>query len=289
MLPRLLAFPLLIGLGVLLYTTYFIDSSYGLYMLPVVIGLVFLYILQPQIDWWWYNRNLPDLEKPIQQLLEAKLPYYKNLDTNQRVRFRQRCALYMLANEFIPQGPSFVPEDVKASVAANVIQLTFGQMDYRLSMFERVVIYTIPFPSPQFPENLHSSELFEEDGVLLFSADHLVKGTLECQHYFNVGLYEYAKVFRLTYPEYAYPVEGLNWPVLEKVSGFTEEKVKDYIGLPEIDLFAVGVTYFFCFPKKFQELLPEVSQQLQLIFNQNPAQENNPVINMDKIGKDGNS
>ncbi|MEM9824239.1 MAG: hypothetical protein AAF985_24355 [Bacteroidota bacterium] len=287
MLPRLLAFPFLVALGVLLYLTYFIDSGYGIYMLPVVIALVFLYILQPQIDWWWYNRNLPDLEEPMQRLLAAKLPYYKKLDKDQQLRFRQRCALYLLANDFIPQGPKVVPEDIKGLLAANVVQLTFGQMDYRLSMFERVVIYTIPFPSPQYPEHLHSSELFAEDGVLLFTADHLVKGTLENQRYFNVGLYEYAKVFRLSYPKYAYPVEGLSWEALEKVSGFITQKVKDYVGLPELDILAVAIVYFFCFPTRFRTNFPEVSQQLQVIFNQDPSQEGNPVIHTDRIGKDG--
>ena len=285
MLPRLLAFPLLVALGILFYISYFVNPEYAIYILPIVIALIALYVLQPQIDWWWYNRNLPDLEPPLQNLLEAKLPYYRNLSSDLKLRFRQRCALYMLANDFIPQGPKFLPEDVKGLIAANVVQLTFGQKDYRLPKFERIVVYTIPFPSPQYPEQLHSSEMFEEDGVLLFTADHLVRGTVDSKHYFNIGLYEYSKVFRLSYPEFAYPRDGLDWPVLEKISGFKLEKIKQYIGLSDIDILSVAMVYFFCFPKKFEEMLPAIAKQLQLILNQNPGLAENPIINSEKIAE----
>lgn len=288
MLPRLLALPLIVLIGLFIYLAWYIDTGYGIYILPAVIGLVALYIFQPQIDWWWYNRNPVDLEAPLQRLFQAKHPYYQKLGEAEQLRFRRRCALYMLGNDFIPQGPETVPEDLKALVAANIVQLTFGQSDYRMPMFERIVIYPVPFPSPQFREHLHSSEIFVEDGVLLFAADHLLPGTLEPQRYFNLGLYEYAKIFRLSYPEYAYPQGAeIEWSVLEQVSGYTKKKIAGFVGLPDLDQSAVAITFFFSFPEKFAEALPEATEQYRLIFNQDPMNVKAPVVNTGKL--DANS
>ncbi|MEM8908325.1 MAG: hypothetical protein AAGD05_10810, partial [Bacteroidota bacterium] len=275
---------LILLIGWVIYLAWYVDTALGIYLLPIVIALVALYIFQPQIDWWWYNRYPPDLDAPLQRLFEAKLPFYQGLAPQWQLRFRRRCALYMIANDFIPKGPETVPEDLKGLVAANIVQLTFGQIDYRLSRFERIVVYLTPFPSPQYQAHLHSSEIFIEDGVLLFAADHLLPSTLEPQRYFNIGLYEYAKVFRISYPDYAYPSqEQIAWPILEQVSGFTQKKIEEFVGLPDLDQAAVAIALFFSFPKSFLALLPEATKQYQLIFNQDPTLENCPVIKQDKL------
>ena len=98
-----------------------------------------------------------------------------------------------------------VPEDVKGITAANIVMLTFGQKDYRLSNFEKSVTYPHPFPSPQFPKHLHSCEIFEEDGVILFSLEKMIPGATRQTQFYNIALHEYAKIFMLSYPDYNYP------------------------------------------------------------------------------------
>ena len=42
-----------------------------------------------------------------------------------------------------------LPEDLKAIIAHNLIQLTFGMEDYLLDPYERVVVYNHAFPTPK--------------------------------------------------------------------------------------------------------------------------------------------
>jgi len=276
---RLLALPFILGAGVFLYLAWEVDTRYGMYIVPFILALTAIYIFQPQIDWWWYNRNLPDVEGPMKDMFEKRLPYYQHLSEEEKKRFRTRVALYLMAVEYIPQGPETVPEDIKGIVAANIVQLTFGQEDYRLSKFERIVIYLGPFPSPQFPRRFHASEIFEEDGVLLFAVNHLMPGTMEPHRFFNIGVYEYAKVFRLSYPDKAYPdLNEEHWKDLEQISGFKQKKIEDFVGLIDLDIWAVSVALFFSFPEQFKKQCPSVYEQHSDVFNQYPMQAS-PVVN----------
>ena len=55
------------------------------------------------------------------------------------------------------------------------------------------------------------------------------------------------------------------------------------MGMPEekIDLLGVSVNFFFKNPEKFKKLMPKGFEKFQKIFNLNPLQKTNPVI--DKI------
>lgn len=277
-LSKILAIPGIIGFAAFLYITYFKDEGYAMYMVPFIIYLIAVYFLQPAIDWWWYQKYPLDIEAPLRKIFEQKLPYYQRLSDKNKQKFRTRVALYIEANDFRPQVIEAIPEDVKGIVAANIVQLTFGQKDYLLNMFERVVIYPGVFLSRQHPDRFHASEIFAEDGVSLFAMDHLMPGTIHANQYFNIGLYEYAKVYQLTRPEIAYPKlsEDL-WADFEKISRFPRKKVEEFVGLENLNLWAVSVVFFFSFPEKFKTQLPDLYQSLTNILNQHPVQEE-PVI-----------
>jgi len=276
---KILAIPGILGLGIFLYITFFKSEDYALYMVPFLIYLIGIYFYQPAVDWWWYQKYPPDIEVPLRKLFEQRLPYYQRLSDKNKQKFRTRVALYIEANDFRPQVIKEIPEDVKGIVAANIVQLTFGQEDYLLNMFERIVIYPGIFPTPQHIERFHASETYAEDGVLLFAMDHLMPGTLHANQYFNIGLYEYAKVFRLSRPELAYPElsEDL-WTDFEEISLFPRKKVEEFVGLENLDIWAVSVVFFFSFPEKFKSQLGELYQAHSNLFNQHPGQLEDPTI-----------
>ena len=173
----------------------------------------------------------------------------------------------MEANEFIAKGMEDVPPDVKAVVAASVVQLTFRQEDYLLNKFEHIVVYPHPFPSPQHPKQWHASELFEEDGVIMFSAEQLMAGFAQPTKFFHVGLYEYAKVFMRCHPEVIMPdlLEDI-WNKLETISGFSKEAVEKWVGLNNLNVMAVAVVHWFVFNEKFKMILPDVFYGFEKIF-----------------------
>ncbi len=271
MLSKILYIPFALGVATFVLMGVNVDSHYYNYTVPFVLGMAVIYILSPQIDWWWYQRHPPELPAGLRHLINTQLPFYQNLPVADKTRFRQRMAMYMHANEFKPQGMETVADDLKAVVAASAVQITLGHEDYLMGKFEHIIIYPHPFPSPQFPDQWHASEFYEEDGVIMFSAEQLMPGFMQPHRFFNIGLYEYARVFRHCHPEVAFPNIGEeHWPALERISGFPKEKNINYIGLREIDLTALAVSHFFMFPERFREHLPAVYEALTKALNQRP-------------------
>lgn len=279
MLSRIIAFPFVLGLAYALYSAWETNGASAIYMVPCVIALVLIYMFSPQIDWWYYKRNPPELDEQMQLLLTKHFDYYQRLSADEKKRFRDRVSLYMIANEFMPApGMEGVATDVKGFIAASLVQLTFGLEDYRLTKFEHIITYPKPFPSPQYPENFHTSEIFEEDGVIMFSIRQLMQGIFEDTHY-HIGLHEYANAFinshKLDYPEMTEDI----WEKLEAISGFSKTAIHEYINLPKIDPLSVSMHHFFRFSEQMKSQLPDMYKRFTEIFNQDPTQRENPVIN----------
>ena len=271
MLSKILYIPFVLGALTFLLMGALGVSSYYIYAVPFVIGSAVIYILSPQINWWWYQRHPPELPAGLRHLINTQLPFYQNLPVADKTRFRNRMAMYMEANEFMPQGMEDVPPDLKGVVAASAVQVTLGHEDYLMNKFEHIIMYPHPFPSPQFPDQWHASEFFVEDGVIMFSAEQLMPGFMQPKRFFNIGLYEYTRVFRHCHPEVAFLQIGeAQWPALEQISGFTKDKTIKYIGLKEIDMTALAVAHFFVFPAQFKQHLPAEYEMLAKALNQWP-------------------
>lgn len=267
MFARLLAIPLLVIVAVLALLAWKVNYSLsGFIVVPFILGAI-LFVFSPQINWWWYSRRPNDLPPGLRAMM-ARLPgLYQQLSAEEQLRFRQRVGLFMMAQQYIPQGVEKVSPDVEAAVAVSAVTLTMCKKEFLFPKYENVVLYQHPFPSPQYPEHFHISEVQDEDGVLLFSIQHLMLGMLQPQQYLHIGLYEYAKVFMRSYPHGRYPqVEAAHWPVLESISGFSKAAVEEYLHVPDISLQALAIAYYFCFPEAFLREWPEVFGQFKTVF-----------------------
>ncbi|MEZ5040090.1 MAG: zinc-dependent peptidase [Saprospiraceae bacterium] len=269
---RLLAIPFAVGFVFFFYLTWSKDEAYAIYIIPCSIMLGMIFVFSPQINWWWYKKYPPDLPDGIRRFFGEHFTWYRNLPLRQKESFRQKTAMFSMATDFKPMVMPNVPEDVKAIVSASAVQLTFGLEDFLLPKFENVVIYPHPFPSPQYPDRFHLSEIFEEDGVVLFSLDHLVKSFAEPTSYYHIGLHEYAKIFMLSYPNEPYPNLGEDiWVKLEAISHFSRQAIENWINLADIEALPVSIAHFFVFPQRFKEVLPDIYRIYALIFRQDPA------------------
>lgn len=270
---------------VFLYFTWEVDEKYATYMIPFILLATIVIVLSPQINWWWYSKNPPMLDRPLQELLMRHHAFFRALSNENKKRFCDRVVLFMMGNDYKSQSTDDdIPEDLKFVVAVNAVHVGFGQTEFLFPQFETIVLYPKAFPSPQFPRHFHASEIFEEDGVVLMSAQHLMPGFMDTTQYYNIGLHEYAKVFRLTYPAKPYPkLEESVWEKLEQVSGFSQEAVEKFINLPEVELDAVAAVHFLQYPVKFKEVLPEIYQIYMQVFNLDPVKGQLPIIEEAKI------
>lgn len=277
-------------LAVLFFTIAFVrhDGDWAKWgILPFII-LAVSYVISPQINWWWYKRNPPELDMRIQRLLDDYFMFYKKLSPDLKKIFRQRMALYLLGNEFIrpvhPDDPDatanrkMVPEDLKAAVAATAVQLSLGKPHFMTGKFENIIIYPHPFPTPQYGDTFHTSEIYEPDGVILFASDILMAGFNNPQNFFSIGLYEFARIFKIMYPSVSYPILGDNiWEDFKKISGKSRSIIESTVGLTNLDSWGVAIYHFFTFPDRFQKQLPDLYQLISNIINQNPINESHPT------------
>ncbi len=265
---RLVAMPFIIASAILLYLAWEESERYAWWLALTLPALAAIYILSNEINWWWYQKHPPPLPGRVRELLAMKHAWYQLLPLELKQRFRERLALMMEATDFIPRVPmDEVPPDLKAMAVAGAVQLTLGLDEFLMPPYEHVVLYNHPFPSPLYPDRLHLSEVEDEDGTLLFSAPHLVKGFLEPHRYFHIGLYEWSRAWRRVHPEVSFPEAPADFAErLEQASGVSVQRLLQYMGLPELDLVSVALVWYFVYPEKFEAALPEWAEAFARTF-----------------------
>lgn len=270
-LSKWIAFPLIILVGTVLTVSYILGySEYSYWLIPLVVALAVVYVLHPEIDRWYVKNNPLKLPKGMLRFIEDHLPAYRLLSPAQKKDFESSASIFLRNTTFMPQGFERVPEDLKVVLAANAFILTSFQAGWneKYALYENIVIYRHPFPSPQFPKYLHSSELYVQDHVLLFCADHFMKAFRFPQQYFNTAMYEWAKVLFIDKtPEF-----DINLQALPEISGFQNSIVVDYVGLPEpyIQWEAVATTYFFTFPVRYKMHMEHSYEKISEYFGVDP-------------------
>lgn len=216
-------------------------EKYAWLVVPPVVLMGGVFSLKPQINWWYWTRvGSPDLPTTYAPILE-RFASYRALTLEDKREFRRRTFLLRQRIQFIGKGIETVTEDIEYMAAASAAAVTFGRRDFELTGFDTVVFYPHQFPTPQH-EALHASELYVPDGTLIFTLNFFVRSVMEPRSYPQLGLYEFAKAYQQVYPGRRLP--RLNWEQVQDISNFSAAKVKEFIGLPEIDLAALGVTLY---------------------------------------------
>jgi len=237
----------------------------GMIIPAVLLGAVF--VLSPQVDWWWYRRFPPDLDAGLQRMLTASAGPYRSWTPEEQEGFRKKTVLFRM--NVSCKGAAFddeIPDDVRVIVAACGVLLTRKLDDFLLPGFQVVVINPAPFLSPQYPGHLHISELYEEDHVLLFSIQHLMMGFMDPLRYYNIGLHEWARAVVLSYPEREWPeMRDDTWNQLEQISGFSRSGLVGYVNRPDLELLPAAIVHYIHFPEAFRAILPEEASRLRAI------------------------
>jgi hypothetical protein len=270
MFANLLAAPFALAALVLLYLAWKVDHSYAPWMVPFVVAAAGVFVLSPQINWWWYSRRPPRLSEGLAGMLERFWPFYQRLGAAGKQKVRDRVALFRMGIDWTAKGwpEDTVPPDVQLALAAPAIALTFERPEFMLGKFEKVIVYPRPFPSPEYPV-AHASELFLPDHCLLFSGEQLMQAFIQPGQVYNVGLHEVARVFVHNHPEADFPDLGDEavWTSLEKASGMPRTHIDAVIGLAGTEPLPVAIHHYVMFPQPFRTEMPQEAEALDRIFN----------------------
>ncbi|MEL6943921.1 MAG: hypothetical protein AAFO82_14765, partial [Bacteroidota bacterium] len=83
--------------------------------------------------------------------------------------------------------------------------------------------------------------------------------------------HEAIQIFIHLYPDKKYPTLPDDiWNQLAIISNFPETGVRAWIGLEEINPMAVSMCHFLMFPEQFQQVLPEIYDQLMEVVGFDP-------------------
>jgi hypothetical protein len=239
------------------------DEPYSwLFILPAI-AISGAYALAPQIRWWYWQRHPPDLPTGLAPLLD-RFPLYRLLDLDGKREFRRRTFLIRENLVFTGMAIESISEDVKLMVAASAATVTFHRENFLIPGFENVIFYKHRFPTPVH-ERLHSSELYPDDGVVIYTLNYLLRSVVEPEKYLQLGIYEYVRALFYTEPGLRQLLEGhqLDFAEIERLADFSEAALKKFVGLEELDLTAITVTLFHTHRERFAHLFPDRFGQLE--------------------------
>lgn len=191
-LSKLLIIPLLIATIGLICYAHFVDSIYAPYILIPFLPMALIYIMSPEIDWWWSQKNPPDIPSEMAELLDRVWPPYQALDTAGKQRYRNKIAMFIRGNEWVPQVWEEIPYDVQVGIAAQAVLPLLNTDSWIYPKYETIVVYPLAFMSPDFPFN-HDHELNHEDKCLIFNADFIMRQFMQGNTQGAV-LEEYSKI-----------------------------------------------------------------------------------------------
>lgn len=205
-------------------------------------------------------RNPPDLPVDLAPLLD-RFDLYRRLGLEGKREFRRRTFMLKEGTDIQGRAIEQFPEDVKVMVAASAATISFYRDDFLIGDYENVIFYRHYFPSPEH-DVLHCSELYEADGAIIWTLNVFLQSVVEPKKYLQLGLYEYARAL--------YTVDdglrrrlisaALDYSAVERISGFSEAKLKEFIGLQDLDLVAITHVLFFTHYDEMNTLYPEAAQ-----------------------------
>jgi len=288
MLASLIAIPsIILGLVlfVLAYTGYIGFHLKWIGVIPFAIG-VGAYIIRHGINEWWYSKYPPGLSDEEKNILARFFPYYRKLNVRLKKEFEDRLSIFRLQKKFEMRLLDKIPGDLQLLVCATGIQLTMGFPRERefLKNLGMVVLFPKEFFTPDINTQLHHVEVNKDIfDCLLISINFFSKGLRLPNLYYNSGLHGMAKVFRFDkgISDEDIPYEGTLKELLVKLHLLRDFKIGyqfQYTGLPDMEAFEMATEHFFTCPEHLKKVLPEVYEYLMDIYNQDPINNTNPVI-----------
>jgi hypothetical protein len=251
----------LAGLGVALsaYFIFFKDRDDMVYPLAISLFLlVIAYTFQFQIDQLMIRGVPQQLDVDMRHMLLHTAPQFTKMPVLQQQLVEDRMKRWIIKKDFINKNEQDAPEDVKYILAWYAVLLTIHQEDFLYDRVDRIVFYHHPFLSPAHTDEVHIAEVEPEDGTMIISVPHLIKGHME-KGYYNIGLHAIAQAYAICYPG-----EPIQWPLdiweqLETISTIPRDRIAAYIGLPLTDPWPVAVHHQVTYR---DVVIPEVQRKL---------------------------
>lgn len=267
----------------------FREASIAPYL--VMIGLLgggLTFAFRQPIHWYWYAKSPPPVAPEMVQILEIKMPYFRNLSAVNKKHFLRRMSLFMMAKEMESlNDDEMLPADIRGLIAATAVQINFGKEEFLFPEFKKIIVHPSLFLSAALNRQFHGSETFidpehKSHSCLIFAGDRLMHSFNDPKSGYNIVLHEVANVFmeknNLHHIENALKYNKEILKQFAMIRGFNYIQILEYTKNPKMSYFGLAMEHLYFDPKKFQIILPELFDALTKALNQNPLNPENPVV-----------
>ena len=236
-----------LGIVVCSYFIFFKDRDDLVYLLAICLFIgVIGYTFQYQID-QLMQRGVPQkLDQAMRDMFIQTSPWFAQLREDQQRLMEDRIKRWVMKKDFINKNEQNAPEDVKYILAFYAVLLTLHQESFLYDGLDRIAFYHHPFLSPAHPDDVHIAEVEEEDGTMIISVPHLIKGHLE-KGYYNIALHLMAEAYQKIYLKKKITWSQTIWTDLENISSISRDRIDGYIGLPIHDPWPVAVHHQYVY------------------------------------------
>lgn len=224
------------------------------------------------------NVNFLKLSDSRKHILTSNFHFYNRLKPKYKRYFEHRVAKLIFHYNF--EGRDIeVTEEMKVTISATYVMLTFGMREYLNPLFKRIVIYPDIYYSSQ-NDNYHKGEFNPRMECVVFSWKHFKEGIDITNDNLNLGLHEFTHAFHIyalksdkaTFVLFNESLQNL-FRVVSKPevkqrlikSGF----LRDYAYENQFEFVAVLLEYFFESPDEFKSRFPSIFLKVKHMINFN--------------------
>jgi Mlc titration factor MtfA (ptsG expression regulator) len=224
------------------------------------------------------NINFLKLSDARKHILVSNFQFYNRLKPKYKRYFEHRVSKLILHYDFDGRDIE-VTEEMKVTISATYVMLTFGMREYLNPLFKRIVIYPDIYYSSQ-NDNYHKGEFNPRLESIVFSWKHFKEGIDITNDNLNLGLHEFTHAFHIyalksdkaTFVLFNESLQNL-FRVVSKPevkqrlveSGF----LRDYAYENQFEFVAVLLEYFFESPDEFKSKFPSIFLKVKHMINFN--------------------
>lgn len=229
----------------------------------------------------FFKPRLNRIKRNIPATLTAQSDYYNKLSLAEKERFEERVFEFIIYKEFDKLGEFEISEEMKISIAATAIQITFGfKREYEYKAFKRIIISQKDYFS-MLTKAHHKGETNPAREYVALSWESFQEGTHDPHDSINVGLHEFAHAYFFNNvkgyinPSFNESISSWHHLVVNLASEQnTHDFLRKYAFANKMEFFAVSMEYFFEKPFEFNEHLPSLFELLTRILMQDPLKPN---------------
>ena len=213
-------------------------------------------------------------------ILRNEVPFYHRLRGYQQGFFEHRVASFLRTYPIYGKGGMLIDDRVRVLIASTYVMLTFGMRRYRISAFERIVVYPDQYRSA-ISEVDHKGEFNPAHRTLVFSWLHFAEGLREGSDNLNLGIHEFAHAVHfhgmqsrdasavIFADKYIQIVREVSHPPNAKRL-VESEYFRIYAYTNPFEFLAVILEHFFETPARFREEFPQLYENVRQMINFDP-------------------